>query len=174
MAREGRTFWRRGNATEVQTSRRGRFGARKSPLERHLEAKAMSSATQPTPTSKAMIWTGRVISGITVLFLIFDGVTKVMKESHVMAASAKMGYPASAIVGTGVTLLVCVALYVIPRTSILGAVLLTGYLGGAVATHVFIRDPLFDTVFPIIFGAFVWGGPFLRDGQLRMLIPVRR
>jgi len=134
----------------------------------------MSSATQPTPTSKAMIWTGRVISGITVLFLIFDGVTKVMKESHVMAASAKMGYPASAIVGTGVTLLVCVALYVIPRTSILGAVLLTGYLGGAVATHVFIRDPLFDTVFPIIFGAFVWGGPFLRDGQLRMLIPVRR
>jgi hypothetical protein len=83
-----------------------------------------------------MIWTGRIVSAIPVLFLIFDVVTKVMKESHVMAASAKMGYPASAIVGTGITLLVCVTLYVVGRTSILGAILVTVYLGGAVATHV--------------------------------------
>ena len=134
----------------------------------------MASATQAAPTSKAMTWAGRIISGITVLFLIFDGVTKVMKVPQVMAASAKMGYPASAIVGTGITLLICVALYVIPQTSIFGAILLTGYLGGAVATHVFVRDPVFDTVFPIIFGVLVWGGLFLRDGQLRGLIPLRR
>lgn len=134
----------------------------------------MASASQVAPTSKAMTWAGRIVSGITVLFLIFDGVTKVMKVPQVMAASAKMGYPASAIVGTGITLLICVALYVIPRTSILGAILLTGYLGGAVATHVFVRDPVFDTVFPIIFGVLVWGGLFLRDGQLRGLIPLRR
>jgi hypothetical protein len=133
----------------------------------------MSLATQAAPTSKTMIWAGRIISGITVLFLVFDGVTKVMKQSHVMAASAQLGYPESAIVGTGITLLVCVALYVIPRTSILGAILLTGYLGGAVATHVHVRDPLFDTVFPIIFGVLVWGGLFLRDGRLRALIPIR-
>jgi len=92
----------------------------------------------------------------------------------VMAASAKMGFPASAIVGTGLTLLICVALYVIPQTSILGAILLTGYLGGAVATHVFVRDSVFDTVFPIIFGVPVWGGLSLRDGQLRAMIPFRR
>ncbi len=134
----------------------------------------MASAPQAAPTSKAMTWAGRIISGITVLFLIFDGVTKVMKVPQVMAASAKMGYPASAIVGTGITLLICVALYVIPQTSIFGAILLTGYLGGAVATHVFVRDPVFDTVFPIIFGVLVWGGLFLRDGQLRGLIPLRR
>jgi hypothetical protein len=133
----------------------------------------MSSTTQAAPASKTMTWAGRIVSGITVLFMIFDGVTKVMMESHVMAASAKMGYPASAIVGTGITLLICVALYVIPRTSILGAILLTGYLGGAVATHVYVRDPIFDMVFPIIFGVFVWGGLFLRDARLRALIPLR-
>jgi hypothetical protein len=134
----------------------------------------MSSATQAAPTSKGMTWAERIVSGITVLFLIFDGVTKVMKVPQVMAASAKMGYPASAIVGTGFTLLICVALYVIPQTSILGAILLTGYLGGAVATHVFVRDPLFEMVFPIIFGVLAWGGLFLRDAQLRTMIPFRR
>jgi len=124
----------------------------------------MSSATQAAPTSKKMTWAGRIISGVTVLFLIFDGVTKVIKERHVLEASAKLGYPVNSIVGIGAALLICVVAYVIPRTSVLGAILLTRYLGGAVATHVRVGDPIFDTVFPVIFGALVWGGLFLREG----------
>jgi len=120
-----------------------------------------------------MVWTGRIVSGLVVLFLIFDGVTKVIKQRQVLETSAKLGYPVDSIVLIGAVLLVCVAAYVIPRTSILGAILLTGYLGGAVATHVRVHDPLFDTVFPIIFGVLVWGGLFLRDARLRALIPLR-
>ncbi len=133
----------------------------------------MASATQAAPVSNKMVWTGRIVSGLVVLFLVFDGVTKVMKERHVLDASAKMGYPVDAIVATGVILLICVAAYVIPRTSVLGAILLTGYLGGAVATHVRIHDPMFDTIFPVIFGVLIWGGLFLREARLRALIPFR-
>ena len=133
----------------------------------------MASTTQAAPASAKMVWTGRIVSGLVVLFLIFDGVTKVIKEHHVLEASAKLGYPVDSIVLIGAVLLVCVAAYLIPRTSILGAILLTGYLGGAVATHVRVHDPLFDTVFPIIIGVLVWGGLFFRDAQLRALIPLR-
>jgi DoxX-like family len=91
----------------------------------------------------------------------------------VAEAFARLGFPLSLSVELGIIELVCVALYVIPRTSILGAILLTGYLGGAIATHLRVGDPLFDTIFPILIGALVWGGPFLLDRRLRALIPVR-
>jgi len=133
----------------------------------------MSSATQAAPTSKKMTWAGRIVSGIIVLLLIFDGVTKVIKERHVLEASAQLGYPVNSIVGIGATLLICVVAYAIPRTSVLGAIFLTGYLGGAVATHVRVGDPMFDIVIPVVVGALVWGGLFLREGRLRALIPLR-
>jgi len=149
------------------------FRGRRIPIVKHIGGNAMASTTQAAPVSTKMVWTGRIVSGLVVLFLIFDGVTKVIKQRQVLETSAKLGYPVDSIVLIGAVLLVCVAAYVIPRTSILGAILLTGYLGGAVATHVRVHDPLFDTVFPIIFGVLVWGGLFLRDARLRALIPLR-
>ena len=134
----------------------------------------MDSTSQGAPVSNASIWAARVITTLVVLFLIFDGVTKVIKEPHVMAASQLLGFTANAVVGIGALLLLCTAIYVIPRTSILGAILLTGYLGGAVATNVHAQTVLFNTLFPAIFGVLVWLGIFLRDKRLQAMIPVRR
>ena len=137
----------------------------------------MSSAAHTihaSEVSKASLWAGRIITGLVVLFLIFDGVTKVMKEPHVMAASQQLGFTANAVAGIGAVLLICTAIYIIPRTSILGAILLTGYLGGAVATNVHSQTVLFNTLFPAIFGVLVWAGLFLRDRRLQTLIPVKR
>jgi hypothetical protein len=132
----------------------------------------MSSTKQ---VSKTSLWAGRIISAVVVLFLVFDGVTKVMKVAPVMEASKRLGFPANLIVAIGTVLLGCTAIYVIPRTSILGAILLTGYLGGAVVTNLRAGSPLFsETLFPIYFGIFVWVGLYLRDLQLRTLIPLRR
>jgi hypothetical protein len=133
----------------------------------------MELANQTAHVSKKSVWTGRIISALVVLFLLFDGVTKVMKEAHVLAAAAQLGFTERTIVGIGALLLACTAVYVIPRTSILGAILLTGYLGGATVTNVRAGDPLFETLFPVIFGVLVWGGLFLRDEPLRALIPLR-
>jgi hypothetical protein len=133
----------------------------------------MNSTSQAVPISKATLWASRIIQGLVVLFLIFDGVTKVIKEPHVMAASQQLGFTANAIVGIGAVLLICTALYVIPRTSILGAILLTGYLGGAVATNVHAQTVLFNTLFPVIFGVLAWTGIYLRDRRLQALIPLR-
>lgn len=133
----------------------------------------MNSTSQPVPISKANLWASRTIQGLVVLFLIFDGVTKVIKEPHVMAASQQLGFTANAIVAIGAVLLICTALYVIPRTSILGAILLTGYLGGAVATNVHAQTILFNTLFPVIFGVLAWTGIYLRDKSLQALIPLR-
>jgi hypothetical protein len=131
----------------------------------------MQSNTQLTPASKKRLWTGRVVSGLTVLFLLVDGIMKVMKAPVAVQGSIQLGYPESVVAGIGVVLLVCTLLYVIPRTSILGAILLTGYLGGAIATHVRVADPLFTHVlFPVYVGVMVWGGLFLRDNRLRVLI----
>ena len=131
-------------------------------------------ATPATSVSKGSLWTGRILSGIVVLFMIFDGVTKVMKVPQVIEATVRMGFPVSTVVGIGVTLLVSVALYVIPSTSIFGAILLTGYLGGATAANVRAGSPVFNTLFAIIFGVLVWLGLFLREPRLRALIPLRR
>jgi DoxX-like family len=134
----------------------------------------MQGFTQAAPVSMKAVWTGRVISGLAVLFLLFDGVTKVMKVAPVMQASAQLGFPVSLIVAIGAVLLICTLIYVIPSTSVLGAILLTGYLGGAVAIQARIGNPLFETLFPVIFGVLVWAGIFLRDNRLRTLIPLRK
>lgn len=124
------------------------------------------------PASPKLIWTGRVLSAIPVLFLLFDGAAKVMRLAPVLEGTAKLGYPLSTVVPLGFTLLVCTLLYAVPRTAMLGAILLTGYLGGAVATHVRVGDPLFShALFPTYVGAMVWGGLFLREARLRALLP---
>jgi len=124
--------------------------------------------------SKARLWTGRIISTLVVLFLLFDGISKVVKEHHVLQAAAELGYSAESMVGIGALLLACTALYLIPRTSVLGAILLTGYLGGAVASQVRIGHPLFESIFPVIFGVLVWAGLYLRETRLGTLVPLRK
>jgi hypothetical protein len=108
------------------------------------------------------------------LLFVFDGVGHLMKPAPVAEAFARLGYPLSASVGIGALALICTAIYVIPATSVLGAILLTGYLGGAVSTHVRAGSTLFETIFPVILGALVWTGILVRDAPLRKLIPVRR
>jgi len=133
----------------------------------------MQSDTQTAPVSKKMFWAGRVISALPVLFLLMDGVMKLFKPAFVVEATVRLGYPESVILGLGIVLLACTALYLIPPTSVLGAILLTGYLGGAVATHVRIGEGLFPVLFPVIVGILIWGGLWLRDERLRALIPLR-
>lgn len=131
------------------------------------------SATAETVSKKAL-WGGRVLSGLPALFLLVDAVAKLFKPAPVVEGTLKLGYAESSIVPMGVVLLVCTLLYLIPRTSTLGTILLTGYLGGAVATHVRVSDPLFTHVlFPVYFGVMLWGGLYLRDPRLRALIPLR-
>ena len=123
---------------------------------------------------KAKLWTGRIIIALTVLFLIFDGVTKIMQTSQVKEGMATLGYPASLTVPIGILVLVCTAFYVIPATSILGAVLLTGFLGGATAAMVRANAPGHPYLFPVIFGGFVWLGLYLRDPRIGEFLPMRR
>jgi hypothetical protein len=104
-----------------------------------------------------------------VLFLLIDGAMKLVKPAPVVEATVGLGYPESVIVPIGVVLIVCTILYLIPRTSVLGAILLTGYLGGAVATHVRTGESLFSIIFPVIFGVLLWLGLYLRDSRLRAL-----
>lgn len=124
-------------------------------------------------SSKGMIWTGRIISALVALMFTFDGVAHVMKPAPVVEAFARLGYPLSASVGLGVVLLISTSIYVTPKSSILGAILLTGYLGGAVSTHVRAGSSTFETIFPVILGAVVWLGLYLRDANLRALIPIQ-
>jgi len=127
-----------------------------------------------TPVNRTHLWAGRIMTGIPVLFLLFDGVIKLIGIQPVVDGMQKLGYPAGLATGIGTLLLGCLALYVIPRTSMLGAILLTGYLGGAVATHVRVGDPLIShALFPVYVGLLLWGGLYLRDGRLRALIPFR-
>jgi hypothetical protein len=117
---------------------------------------------------------GRILSGIAVAFLIFDSVGKLLQVQPVIDGTRELGYPVGVIFGLGVTLASCVLVYVIPRTSVLGAVLLTGYLGGAVATHVRVGNPLLThTLFPVYVAAFIWSGLMLRDVRLRLFLPWR-
>lgn len=133
----------------------------------------MQSTIESAPVAKGSLWAGRIVSGLLVLFLIFDGVTKAIKMPQVVEATVRVGFPESTIVGMGIALLVSTALYVIPQTSVLGAILLTGYLGGATATNVRAGTGLFNTCFPIIFGVLVWLGLYLRNSRLRTLVPLR-
>jgi hypothetical protein len=131
---------------------------------------------QPAPISKVALGTGRVLSGLIILFLIFDIVVKLIPLEIALTTSAELGYPSTAAFarGLGIVLLICTALYAYPKTSILGAILLTGYLGGAIATHVRVGSPLFSHVlFGLYLGLMLWGGLYLRDLGLRALIPLR-
>jgi DoxX-like family len=133
----------------------------------------MPSSNQTPSGSKAMRWAGYVLSGLPALFLAFDGFMKLVKPEPVVKATVELGYPESVILGLGIVVLACTALYLIPRTSVLGAILLTGYLGGAVASHLRHGDGWSPVLFPVVFGALLWGGLYLRDERLRSLVPVR-
>src|SRR5215510_2121733 len=131
-------------------------------------------AENAKPVSRKALWAGRIISALPALFLLMDGVMKLVKPPMVVDATVKLGYQESSIVPLGIVLLVCAVLYVIPQTSVLGAILLTGFMGGAVATHVRTGDPLFTHVlFPTYLGVLIWLGLYLRDGRLRSLVPMR-
>ena len=130
-----------------------------------------------TEVAKPARITGRVMSGVVVLFLLFDGAIKLVPLSVVTETMDKMGWGASDTLARslGIITIVCTLLYSVPPTSILGAILLTGYLGGAIASHVRIGSPLFThTLFGLYLGLLLWGGLYLRDGTLRHLIPFRR
>jgi DoxX-like family len=122
--------------------------------------------------SKYTLWAGYIMSGLPSLFLLVDAAMKLLKLPVVVSATAELGYPESSILGMGTILLVSTVLYIVPRTSVLGAILLTGYLGGAVATHVRVGAPVFNVIFAIGLGALLWGGLWLRDQRLRALIPL--
>lgn len=120
-----------------------------------------------------MIWTGRVITALVVLFMLFDSITKVIKMPQVVAASAKFGIGVQVLFGIGLTLLVSTIFYVIPRTSIFGAILISSYLGGAVCANVLVHSPVFNSVFAIVFGVLTWLGVYLREPRLRALVPFK-
>ncbi len=122
--------------------------------------------------SKKMIWAGRILSGIVILFIVMDGIMHMTKGAPVVDAFARLGWPIGLAVLLAVVELVCVAVYAYPRTSVFGAILLTGYLGGAVATHLRVGSSLFgETLFPVYIGILMWGGLYGREARLRELIP---
>lgn len=131
------------------------------------------SVAKPLSLKPLTLWTGRVLSYLPALFLLVDAAMKLAKPTFVVEATVKIGFPESSILVMGITLLVSTILYLIPRTAVLGAILLTGYLGGAVATHVRDSAPLFNDLFPVMFGVALWGGLWLRDSRLRELIPLK-
>ena len=123
-------------------------------------------------TSRASRITGLVLTILIALFMLFDGAMKLVQPKFVTEATARIGFPVHALTGIGITLIVATLLYVVPGTAILGAVLLTGYLGGAVATQVHAGSSTFEMLFPAIFGALVWISVLLRESRLRELLPL--
>lgn len=128
-----------------------------------------STVIQANPVSKSALWAGRIINILCLLFLAFDAVMKIIKESHAIEGSAKLGWPVDAIQPLGIVLLVCTIIHAIPRTAVLGAILVTAYLGGAVAIMVRVNEPCY---FPIAFGVLIWAGLFLRNRRVRSFIPL--
>lgn len=125
--------------------------------------------------SRTRVYAGRVLSGLAVVFLLFDSMLKVLKVPAAVEATTQLGYPESVIVAIGVIEIVCLVAYLIPRTSVFGAILWTGYLGGAIATHVRVGSPLFSqTLFPIYVAALLWAGLWLRDQRVRTLLSASR
>ena len=120
-------------------------------------------------------WAGRILTGLVTVFLLFDGGVKVLNPAFAAAAAPQIGYAESLLLPIGLIELACVAVYLIPQTAALGAVLLTGFLGGAISTHFRVGDPLLGyTLFPTYVGALLWAGLFLRDSRLRVLVPFSR
>ena len=133
----------------------------------------MQSRVQSIPVALGKPLAGRIVSGLAAIFIAIDGVMKLATPEPVVEAMAELGYPDRLSVGIGILLLACLAVYLYPRTSILGAVLLTGFLGGAIASQVRIEAGLFPIVFPLILGAMIWGGLYLRDERLHALVAPR-
>ena len=137
----------------------------------------MPTIAETVPVSKPTLWLGRVLGGLVIVFLLFDGAIKLVPWPVVTETMDRIGYGSSENLARslGVITIACTVLYAIPPTSILGAILLTGYLGGAMASHVRIGSPLFThTLFGLYLGLMVWGGLWLRDRNLRTLIPFQR
>ena len=136
-------------------------------LERHPVG-----AVADSRVSRTALWSGRALSAFAILFLAFDAAMKVLQLTPAVEGTTQLGYPASVILPLGLVQLVCLALYVVPRTSVLGALLWTGYLGGAIATHVRVGSPLFTHIlFPVYVAGMLWGGLWLREPRLRALLP---
>ena len=136
------------------------------PGQRGAEARASLLA----PSKKAL-WTGRIVSGFAILFLTMDAVMKLIAAPDAVKGTTELGYPTTVLFSLGIVQLVCLALYLLPRTAVLGAVLWTGYLGGAIATHVRVGNPLFSHVlFPVYLGVIIWGALYLRDSRLRTIL----
>ena len=142
-----------------------------------MQATAIQSNFPAVKTSAFIkaLWAGRIMSGFVVFFLLVDAGFKLIRPLPAPAVEAfgKLGYPVEFASGIGILLLACVAVYLIPRTSVLGAILLTGYLGGAIATNVRANTPVFNIIFPLIVAAMLWGGLLLRCGGLRQVFPLR-
>ncbi|HMF76642.1 MAG TPA: DoxX family protein [Bryobacteraceae bacterium] len=121
-------------------------------------------------TRKA-VWTGRILSGFAALFLVFDATMKVLALPPAVQGTTQLGYPASTLLGIGLLQFICLVLYLVPRTALIGAILWTGYLGGAVATHVRVGSPLFTHIlFPLYVAALLWAGLWLRDRRVDALL----
>lgn len=131
-----------------------------------------SASVPEISKSRVALWTGRVLTGIAALFLLMDGSMKLFANPEAIKGTTELGYPEHVLFGLGALQLVCLAIYLFPRTAVLGAVLWTGYLGGAIATHVRVENPLLThTLFPIYVALFVWGGLWFRNENVRKLLP---
>jgi hypothetical protein len=128
----------------------------------------------PTSTSSKMLWTGRILTGLALAMMGMDTAMKLLQVPEAMKGTTELGYPAHAVLTIGLVQLLCLIAYAIPRTAVLGAILFTGYLGGAVATHVRLENPLFSHVLSGVYAAlFIWGGVWFREPRLRALLPFR-
>lgn len=135
----------------------------------------MEQSVEAPRMSKGALWAGRILSGLAAAFLAVDAVVKLLQLEPAIKGTAELGYPVGVVFPLGIVLAICVGLYIVPRTRVLGAILLTGYLGGAVATHVRVSGPLASHVLsPVYFGVVLWLGLWLRDSKLRALVPLVR
>ncbi len=138
-----------------------------------MEGRVMQSVDQMA--SRKSLWTGRILSGTAIVFMLFDSITKTLRLDAVVKASAQFGYPTNLLSVIGIILLACLIIYVIPRTSFFGALLITGYLGGAVEANLRIGTPLFsNALFPVYFAVLVWGGLFLREQRVRQFFSLKK
>jgi hypothetical protein len=136
----------------------------------HIDARLAQPTTRTTSVTRTVL-AGRIVSGVSIAFMLFDGGIKLFNNAAVIDAFARLGYPVSLAPAIGILALACTVVYALPQSSVLGAVLLTGYLGGAIATQVRAGAETFSVIFPVIIGALVWGGLLLRDERLRQFLP---
>lgn len=167
------------NVTMSATGSPGGIGAGLENGDSRLGAGGLEQQTLPgthaARSERGAMRTGRILSGLAVVFLAFDAGMKLLQVTPAVEGTTQLGYQASVIVPLGIVQVVCLIAYLLPRTSVLGAILWTGYLGGAIATHVRVGNPLLTHVlFPVYVAALLWGGLWLRDTRLRRLLPFDR